>query len=149
MWVDKIEKIKIRREKRNRFLNLGCSATHLHIFQKEVTKRFKYELPKEYIEFLSKINGVEYNGLVLYGVDDSITDGNNNQTVTGYIATNEIWYENEGQKAYMFFGDGNISWYCYDISRGIYVELDKPSGELEQEFQNFYDMIDSALANSL
>lgn len=149
MWTDKIETIRIRRQKRKRFLNFGCSTALLQVFQKEVTKRFNYELPKEYIEFLNIINGIEYNGLVLYGVDDLITNVKNNQNVPGYIATNEIWYENENQKAYMFFGDGNISWYCYDIEKGIYVELDKPSGELEREFLNFYDMIDSALTNYL
>ncbi|WP_397334186.1 YrhA family protein [Paenibacillus macerans] len=86
----------------------------------------------------------------MYGVDDTITnDENTNHKVTGYIETNEIWYENEHQKAYMFFGDGNISWYCYDIKRDIYVELDKPSGSLVQEFQGFYHMIDYALSESL
>ncbi len=150
MWTDKIEEIKARRAKRNRFLNSGCSTTHLERFQEGVTKLFNYKLPKEYIEFLSYINGIEYNGLVLYGVDNTITnDENTNQEVTGYIETNEIWYENEHQKAYMFFGDGNISWYCYDIERDIYVELDKPSGSLVQEFQGFYHMVDYALSNSL
>lgn len=130
-------------------LNFGSSTAQLQIFQIEVTKRFNYELPKEYIEFLNIINGVEYNGLVLFGVDDFITNVENNQNVTGYIATNEIWYENENQKAYMFFGDGNISWYCYDIEKGIYVELDKPSGEMEREFLNYYNMVDSAISNYL
>lgn len=130
-------------------MNFGSSTAQLQIFQIEVTKRFNYELPKEYIEFLNIINGVEYNGLVLFGVDDFITNVENNQNVTGYIVTNEIWYENENQKAYMFFGDGNISWYCYDIEKGIYVELDKPSGEMEREFLNYYNMVDSAISNYL
>ena len=49
----------------------------------------------------------------------------------------------------MFFGDSNMSWYCYNINDKVYVELDKPSGELEQQFSNFNDMIDNALANCL
>lgn len=149
MLQEKLEIIKLRRKKRNRYLNEGCSLKELKIFEQEVKKKFKYDLPKEYIDFLSIINGLEYNGLVLYGIDESIVSKRNNQKVTGYIETNEIWYENNEQKEYMFFGDSNISWYCYDIKKNSYVELDKPSGELEQEFSDFDDMIESALDNSL
>lgn len=102
-----------------------------------------------YIIFLSVINGLDYNGLVLYGIDENLVDKKNNQRVMGYIDTNEIWYENDEQKVYMFFGDSNMSWYCYNIKKDIYVELDKPSGELEQEFSGFADMIENALENSL
>lgn len=49
----------------------------------------------------------------------------------------------------MFFGDSNMSWYCYNIRENTYVELDKPSGELEQEFSDFTDMLENALESSL
>lgn len=149
MWKEKLEIIKLRREKRNRHLNEGCSLKELEFFQQEVKNKFKYDLPKGYIDFLSVINGLEYNGLVLYGIDENIVDKINNQRVTGYIDTNEIWYENDEQKEYMFFGDSNMSWYCYNIRENIYVELDKPSGELEQEFSDFTDMLENALESSL
>ncbi|WP_159100028.1 hypothetical protein [Treponema saccharophilum] len=44
MWKDKLEEIKIRREKRNRFLNNGCSAEELKSFQQTVTEKFNYAL---------------------------------------------------------------------------------------------------------
>ena len=149
MWEDKLQIIKLKREKRNRYLNEGCSLNELKIFQEEVKSKFKYDLPKEFADFLGVVNGLDYNGLVLYGIDDNIVDKKDNQKVTGYIDTNEIWYENDELKKYMFFGDSNISWYCYDINKNIYVELDKPSGELEQEFSSFSDMVEKALDNSL
>ena len=149
MWKDKLEEIKIRRERRNRFLNDGCSADELNIFKQAVAEKFNYTLPLEYIDFLSLINGLEYNGLILYGIDENIVDKTNKQKVTGYIDSNEIWYENEWQKKYIFFGDGNISWFCFDISKNNYVELDKPSGELQQEFSGFAEMIEYALESSL
>ena len=149
MWKEKLELIRERRAKRNRHLNEGCSQEEIDILQQEVNNIFQYDLPEEYVAFLSVINGLEYNGLVIYGIDENLIDKKNNQNVTGYIDTNQIWYENEEQKKYMFFGDSDMSWYCYNISKKTYVELDKPSGELEQEFDNFAGMLESALGNSL
>lgn len=149
MWKEKIELIRERRARRNRHLNAGCSQEEINILQKEVNNKFQYYLPEEYLEFLSLINGLEYNGLVIYGIDEDLIDVENNQNVTGYIDTNQIWYENEEQREYMFFADNDMSWYCYNMNKKTYMELEKPSGELEQEFDSFADMIESALENSL
>ena len=149
MWKEKVDEIRKRRERRNRLVNNGISRNQLRVFQNEVNKRFNYDLPKEYIDFLEIINGIDHNGLVLYGIDDWINNDINHQQVTGYIDTNEIWYQNEAQNTYLFFGDSNISWYCYDLKNKVYVELDKPSGELEREYQGFNEMIERALTNVL
>lgn len=145
MYQEKLRLI----EKEDGYINEGCSLKELDIFSKKVKEKLKNNLPNEYIDFLSITNGIEYNGLIIYGVDKSIVDKAGKQNVTGYIESNLIWYENEHQKEYMFFGDGNISWYCYDINKNLYVELDKPSGELVQEFSSFDDMIENALEISL
>ena len=91
MWEDKLHIIKLKREKRNRYLNEGCSLNELKIFQEEVKSNFQYDLPKEYADFLGVVNGLDYNGLVIYGIDNNMVDKKNNQKVAGYIDTNEIW----------------------------------------------------------
>lgn len=149
MWQDKLQEIIKRRERRNKKINNGCSNEELAAFKKEVKRKFNQDIPNGYIEFLHMINGLDDNGLVIYCIDDFIIQEKNNQKVDGYIETNEIWYENDDQKKYMFFGDGNISWYCYDIERNKYVELDKPSGELVEEFDTFEEMISCALESAI
>ncbi|QUW23027.1 SMI1/KNR4 family protein [Sporosarcina sp. Marseille-Q4063] len=96
-------------------------------------------LPESYIEFLKKINGLDFNGLVIYGVDG----------VHGFIETNEIWYENDWQKKYVFFGDSDTAWYCFDLKVGVYVDLDKPSGTVIQSFESFDFMLKEALEKIL
>ena len=96
-------------------------------------------LPESYIVFLKKINGLDFNGLVIYGVDE----------VHGFIETNEIWYENKWQKQYVFFGDSDTAWYCFDLKAGVYVELDKPSGTFIQSFECFDSMLKEALETIL
>jgi hypothetical protein len=106
-------------------------------------------LAESYIGFLKKVNGLDFNGLVIYGVDETLLDNEVDEEVQGFIETNELWYENDWQKQYIFFGDSDTAWYCYDLKEGVYVELDKPSGTLIQFFDSFDSMLSDALEASL
>ncbi|MCP1493433.1 YrhA family protein [Peribacillus frigoritolerans] len=106
-------------------------------------------IPESYIEFLKNVNGLDFNGLVIYGVDETLLDNEVDEEVQGFIETNEIWYENDWQKQYIFFGDSDTAWYCYDLNEGVYVELDKPSGTLIKSFDSFDSMVSDALEASL
>ncbi|WP_340371992.1 YrhA family protein [Peribacillus sp. FSL E2-0218] len=106
-------------------------------------------IPESYIEFLKKVNGLDFNGLVIYGVDETLLDNEVDEEVQGFIETNEFWYENDWQKQYIFMGDSDIAWFCYDLNERVYVELDKPSGTLIQFFDSFDSMLSDALEASL
>lgn len=149
MWEQLFLKIKDKREKRGRKLNNPASEEQIEILKKIVKEEFNQVLPEQYVNFLKSINGIEFNGFIFYGVDSSLLDVENNQTVYGYVDTNKIWYENEHQKQYMFFGESNISWYCFDLLNGVYVELDNPSGTLMQTYIDFNSMLEKALEDSL
>ncbi|HEX9063431.1 MAG TPA: YrhA family protein [Clostridia bacterium] len=148
MWKEKIEEIRNIYAKYKKNLNGSCPEEYIAEFQEEVYENFGYNVPEEYLLFLSCINGVEFNGLVIYGVDDYITESNDNED-RGYIESNELWYENEEQKKYMFFGHSSITWYCYDVEKKIYLELNKPSGSRGSEYDSFYKLIDKALFDAL
>jgi len=57
---------------------------------------------------------------------------------------NEPW-----QKQYVFFGDSDSGWYCFDLCNKIYVELDKPSGALMTTYSDFNSMLVDALKSRL
>ena len=149
MWKQLLLKIKEKRERRGRTLNNSASEEQIEVLNKTVKKFFNQVLPEQYVNFLKAINGLEFNGFIFYGIDSTLIDVENNQTVYGYVDTNEIWYENEHQKQYMFFGESNISWYCFDLLNQVYVELDNPSGTLMQTYTDFDHMLKKALEDSL
>ncbi|MBU3157986.1 SMI1/KNR4 family protein [Clostridium estertheticum] len=149
MWEQLFFKIKDKREKRGRKLNNPALEEQIEILKKTVKEKFNQVLPEQYVNFLKTTNGLEFNGFIFYGVDTSLFDVQNNQTVYGYVDTNEIWYENEHQKQYMFFGEGSISWHCFDLLNEVYVELDNPSGTVMQTYPDFNSMLERALEDSL
>lgn len=97
---------------------------------------------RKYEDLLKKVNGLEFNGLVIYNANP---DDENNS----FIGANEIWQESEWESNYLFFGDSNISWYCLDIDNNVFLELDKPSGDIVEEYNNFQEMINEAIKSVL
>lgn len=75
MWREKVSQISKIREKRNRKLNLPTNENELSRFRKSVVEKFGEEiLPQQYYEFLQTVNGIEFNGLKMYGIDQKFLD---------------------------------------------------------------------------
>ncbi len=85
--------------------NAPASNEQINILKKTAKEKFNHVLPDQYINFLKTVNGLEFNGFIIYGVDSSLLETESNETVYGYIDSNEIWYDDEHQKQYMFFGE--------------------------------------------
>lgn len=149
MWNNRLEEVIEEKKLYGEQVNTGASEAELTSFQKNVKEELKSELPNEYIDALKKINGLEFNGFILYGIDESLLKRKPNQHINGLISFNQIWYENEDQKKYLFLGESNISWYVYDINKKLYIELDNPSGREMEEFKGFDEMFEKLLSDSL
>ncbi|MDQ0232651.1 YrhA family protein [Metabacillus malikii] len=105
MWQDKLIEIEKLEARFGDKLNNGASAQELRIFTKAVKERLNIDLLPEHLQLLRNINGLEFNGFIIYGIDEEFLDKAPNASITGLIDSNEIWYENEHQKQYLFIGD--------------------------------------------
>ncbi|MNI77424.1 hypothetical protein D3C73_1337150 [compost metagenome] len=63
-----------------------------------------------------------------------------------FFDANETWESIKDEDELVFFGDSDIAWYCYNLSKKSFVELDKPSGELMETFPDFDAMLESAFS---
>ncbi|WP_170959577.1 YrhA family protein [Priestia megaterium] len=139
-----------KNEKYGSSLRNPASDTEIITMNHNIQKKLRnIILPKSYIELLKIINGLDFNGLVIYGVDEVLLDKEVDENIHGFIETNELWYENDWQKQYIFLGDSDTAWYCYDLKESVYVELDKPSGTLIQSFESFDSMVSDAFETIL
>ncbi|EJV71237.1 hypothetical protein BWGOE4_32600 [Bacillus mycoides] len=150
MWREKISHISKIRENQNRKLNLPTNEKELSRFRKSVVEKFGEDvLPQQYYEFLQTVNGIEFNGLIIYGIDQSFLDFKPINQVDSFFDANEIWESIKDEEELIFFGDSDIAWYCYNVSKKKFVELDKPSGEHMETFCDFDTMLKSALSAAL
>ncbi|MGG1482794.1 YrhA family protein [Peribacillus castrilensis] len=142
-----VEKIEIKYDSS---LRNPVSNSEIIKMKQTIQKRLgNIIIPEPYIDFLKNVNGLDFNGLVIYGVDETLLDNEGDEEVQGFIETNELWYENDWQKQYIFLGDYDTAWFCYDLNERVYVELNKPSGTLIQFFDSFDSMLSDALEASL
>ena len=131
-------------------LNSPVTDQEIRNFEEAVLGKFPVnEIPSGYKKFLQTVNGLDFNGLVIYGLDQELLREENDEEVYGFIETNEQWHENDEQKKYLFFGDSDTAWYCLDVIQNEYLELDKPSGTLMNKFNDFNAMLADALKVSL
>lgn len=149
MWEEELQKIVTEKERYNEKINLGASNNEIVLFKAKALIELKNEVPEEFISFLKTINGIEFNGFIVYGIDSELLEAKPNQYINGFIDNNLVLYENEWLTDYLFVGESSISWYVYDIERGKYLELDNPSGSTMKEFSCFESMIEKILLDSL
>lgn len=98
-------------------------------------------LSDDYLEIISKIDGFDYNGLSFY----SLKEENDNNI----FETNEIYWENENLREYLFIGEDSISWYCISINDNMFYILDKPSGSLINEYSDIEELLLTAFAGAI
>lgn len=149
MWQDKLEEIRRVSAKFGDTLNEGISDKESEVLLSSVEEELQVSLPEAYIVFLKLINGLEFNGFILYGADKELLEKTSNQRINGLIDNNKVWYDNEWEKEYLFLGDSSISWYVYEAENGSYLELDKPSGDEILEFSCFDEMLEKILTDAL
>lgn len=149
MWRETLDKIIAEKGRYGEKVNTGATETEIRTFTDRCTAELHVELPEEYLYVLQKINGLEYSGFILYGIDEKYLVAAPNQHINGLLEQNEIWHENEWQRQYLFLGESNISWYVYDRAAMKYCELDNPSGSVIAEYRCFSYMLDKLLSDSL
>lgn len=151
MWKENLNRVKKVEESYGDEINGGATDSEIIRFTKKGSKTLDIEFPKEYTEILKEINGLDFNGFVLYGIDEELLENSRNirQKIYGAIEYNEIWYDVEENKAYIFLGESNISWYVYEMKTNLYWELDNPSGSEMYSFKTFPELFDKMLGDSL
>ena len=113
MWVNLLEEIRKTEAKYGDELNSPVTDKELSNFDEVVLGKLPInEIPSGYKKFLQTVNGLDFNGLVIYGLDQELLREENDEEVYGFFETNEQWHENDEQKKYLFFGDSDTAWYC-------------------------------------
>ncbi len=145
MFNEYLSKIAEIEKKFGDELNPPATPKEIQSLKDNVKNTFGIILPRQYIEFLSEANGLHFDGLNIYGVDTSLLETKYSSAAHGFIEFNEVWYEVEELKQYLFFGESDISWYCLNLAERIWQILDKPSGTLIETYPDFYSMFEAEL----
>ena len=97
MWEENLKKVIDEKKMYDEEVNSGASKEEIARLIEEVNKKLNVEIPKEYLDIISKINGIEFNGFILYGIDEYLLEHQINQSIYG-----------------LCYKKNNIKWICTD-----------------------------------
>ena len=146
MWLELLEKIERIESGYGEKLNSPIDLDKIKSLSKNEINEVKIFMEQEYSRFLTKVNGLDFNGSVLYGLK---TDDSCSSEVYDFFEYNKIWHEVEENKRFVFIGENNISWFVYNPSNDEYLELDMPSAEVVEKFNSLDDLLESFLSDAI
>ena len=149
MWKEKLEEIKKLNIIFGEEINDGATEQDIELFLEKIGNKVIESALQEYIPFLKSVNVFEFNGFILYGIDSDLLTYIPKQQINGFIDNNEVWNENDWQKSYLFLGDSSDSWYVYDLDSKKYNELNKPSGDIVEMYDDIDALLDKVLGDAL
>ena len=110
-----------------------ATSNQINNFIEDTNTALQLKLPDDYIGFLKKCDGFEFDGYIIYGTNNFLE----NQADYEYIS-----------KQYIIFAEYDIGWFGMKKSDGSFWELDKPSGREMQQFLCAGDMIKHILSSA-
>lgn len=107
------------------------------------------DLPEGYLDFLRLTDGLVWNGLFLYASESAPIVGTSDEFMHSFVEDNLNWRSIEMHNDYLFFGDGDISLYAYNLVLGRYELQDRSSGTVLETFDTFDGLVTNALNSYL
>lgn len=115
----------------------------------EVKAHFGATLPSDFATFLALSNGLDYNGLVLYGATQSEAAPGPNGFWQGLVASNAAWRDGPGHEHYLVLGETDMDLLTVALDGRSPVLRDKVSGDVNEEFASVGAAIDALLERRL
>ena len=144
-WIDLLEKIRIIEEKYGETLNLPIQMDMIWN-DKDQHSAVKAFLETDYYRFLAEVNGLEFDGSILYGISDKTLSASEVYDIFYY---NAMWHEVEENRQYFFIGENNISWFVFKPSENSFLELDRPSSDVIKVYDNLDELLSGFLQSAL
>jgi len=136
-----IEKIRTSAKQWSETLEPEANDSELDNFTKEVLLKYSISLPEEYINFLKVINGLEFNGLIIYGTKNSEIDPDGSPL--DLIEMNEIMKNTlDKQLGVVVIGEDSTGLITYDNNSKQFQYRDRIGIDRVQSFSSFEDMFE-------
>lgn len=125
------------------------SPETLEKLEKMAQAVFSRGLPPEYAEFLKHMDGLNWNGLMIYASSMRVAADPENSFIQGFVEANLLWRDYDPNKAYLIFAESGLSKYVFNIATSEYQILDRSSMERVKSVGSFEELITNAVTDHL
>ena len=102
-------------------------ATEQQLLQvrKKAQEKLGHDLPEGYRRFLAEVNGLNYDGLVIYATEPSPIIGYEHELIEGFVEANVDDREFEPMSRYLAFGQNEFDVFVLDLKTGEYQVINQ------------------------
>jgi hypothetical protein len=146
---DLLDSVKARSAKWGEVLEPCASREEILNVRKRVLEKFDVVLPEEYLDFLRLVNGLEFNGLLIYGTKNSTTDAG--ASPLDLVEMNDIARENVNfnLSTLIVVGEDSTGLLTYDPIKKAFQYRDRIGIDRVINFACFEELLIAELAKTL
>lgn len=143
--------VEIRQEQQaaGEVVRPGAAPAEIAAAEAQVRAQLGATLPPDYAAFLAIRNGVDYNGLVLYGALDTPAHPGPGGFWQGLVAANKAWRSESGNEQLLILGDSDMDLYAVPTDGGAPGKFDRVTGERVESYPDVATMIEAVLRERL
>ncbi|AQR75184.1 YrhA family protein [Sphingomonas sp. LM7] len=124
----------------------GADDGRLAVLRGALQRKFGATLPDDYAALLRRSDGVDFDGLVLYGSAQSEASPGPGGFWQGLIAANKLWRQGPGHEAYLVLGETDIDLFTVSLDGTNPVLRDKVSSDVNETFPSVGAAIERLLS---
>ena len=125
----------------------GADEAAIAAVRAQLRALFGAALPDAYADLLRREDGVDVDGLVLYGSWQSPEARGPGGFWQGLVATNILWRDVPGREDYLVLGDSDLYLLTVDLDGGAPVLRDMVTAEPVERFPDVATAVDWLLAS--
>ncbi len=145
MYQDLIKQIAEEMKRFGLTQQPACSPNDIEILKMNSFHELGHTIPDGYIAFLSVVNGLDWNGLVVYASKRSQIVGFSDRFIEGFVAGNLAYQDFEPMKDYLIFADDGDALFTYQISTSKFQVVTSVGLTLLESFNTFDELLYDAL----
>lgn len=112
----------------------GADEARIAALRAALEREFGATLPEDYAALLRRSDGVDFDGLVLYGSWQSEANPGPGDFWQGLVAANKLWRAGPGHEAYLVLGETDIDLFTVNLDGTGPVLRDKVSSDVNETF---------------
>jgi hypothetical protein len=125
------------------------AGEQIQVLIENARKQLHSEPPADYLNFLRLTNGLDWNGVVIYGGDTAPIVGHPDRAIPNLVEMNLNYRDDPRFDDLLVIGSNGMDIYTYRISSGVYEIYDEVPHELVETISTFDELMTRALNRSL
>ncbi len=144
-----IKEVRVAAKKWGEVLEPGATESEIDDFVKKVERQYDAVLPEAYIDMLRIVNGLEFNGLIVYGTKDSISDLNSSPL--DFFVANDSFRETRNRDAekLLLLGETSTGLLVYDTDCKQFQYRDRIGIDRVEPYSCFEAMLETEVKKAL